>query len=110
MTIVTDGPNVMLKVQQLCFKHGINLAVCDVLYNKNNNLQDSSTLDDTIDESVIADYMDDSDDDNLENLDCPESGLIVMSHDLAQEDIRELTGEENINELIKKVRKVTIEK
>ncbi|GBP18388.1 hypothetical protein EVAR_14781_1 [Eumeta japonica] len=41
VAIVTDGPNVMIKVgrlvcaeQQLCLAHGINLAVCDVLYKK----------------------------------------------------------------------------
>jgi hypothetical protein len=41
VAVVTDGPNVMLKVgklvnteHQLCFAHGIYLAVCDVLSNK----------------------------------------------------------------------------
>ncbi|GBP95638.1 Protein LSM12 homolog A [Eumeta japonica] len=50
--------------QQLCLAHGINLAVCDVLYKKHNYLQDSPTSDD----------MDDNnDDDHLEDLDCSES-------------------------------------
>jgi hypothetical protein len=40
VAVVTDGPNVMLKVgkllnteHQLCFTYGIHLAVCDVLNN-----------------------------------------------------------------------------
>ncbi|GBP65678.1 hypothetical protein EVAR_98391_1 [Eumeta japonica] len=107
VAIVTDGPNVMIKVgrlvcaeQQLCLAHGINLAVCDVLYKKHNYLQDSPTSDD----------MDDNnDDDHLEDLDCSESGLILMSqNDLAREHIPELTQDENIKELIEKVRKVVI--
>ncbi|GBP26626.1 hypothetical protein EVAR_18263_1 [Eumeta japonica] len=50
--------------QQLCLAHGINLAVCDVLLQKHNYLQDSPTSDD----------MDDNnDDDHLEDLDCSES-------------------------------------
>ncbi|GBP29860.1 hypothetical protein EVAR_20189_1 [Eumeta japonica] len=86
--------------QQLCLAHGINLAVCDVLYKKHNYLQDSPTSDD----------MDDNnDDDHLEDLDCSESGLILMSqNDLAREHIPELTQDENIKELIEKVRKVVI--
>lgn len=107
VAIVTDGPNVMIKVgrlvcaeQQLCLAHGINLAVCDVLYKKHNYLQDSPTSDD----------MDDNDDDDhFEDLDCSESGLILMSqNDFAREHIPELTQDENINELIKKVRKVVM--
>lgn len=118
VAIVTDGPNVMIKVgrlvcteQQLCLAHGINLAVCDVLYEKHNYLQDSPTSDDTINEpAVTVDYMDDSHDEHhLEDLDCPESGLIVMSQtDLAPEHVPELTQYENINELIKKIRKVVV--
>ncbi|GLV44529.1 hypothetical protein CBL_12124 [Carabus blaptoides fortunei] len=41
VAIVTDGPNVMVRVgklvqagQQLCLVHGIHLAVCDVLFKK----------------------------------------------------------------------------
>jgi hypothetical protein len=54
VAIVTDGPNIMLKVgkliaaeHQVCFAHGIHLAVCDVLYNKKN-------LDESKNESAIA--------------------------------------------------------
>lgn len=118
VAIVTDGPNVMIKVgrlvcteQQLCLAHGVNLAVCDVLYKKHNYLQDSPTSDDTINEPAVAvDYIDDNDDDDhLEDLDCSESGLILMSqNDLAREHIPELTQDENINELIEKVRKVVV--
>lgn len=123
VAIVTDGPNVMIKVgrlvcteQQLCLAHGINLAVCDVLYKKKNYLQDrqdspTSDSDDTINKPAVTDdYMNDSDDDdNLEDLDCPESGLILMSqNELAREHIPELTKDENINELIKKIRKVVV--
>lgn len=118
VAIVTDGPNVMIKVgrlvcteHQLCLAHGINLAVCDVLYEKHNYLQHSPTSDDTLNEpAVTVDYMDDSDDEHdLEDLDCPESGLIVMSqNDLAPEHVPELTQYENINKLIKKIRKVVV--
>lgn len=109
VAIVTDGPNVMIKVgrlvcteQQLCLAHGVNLAVCDVLYKKHNYLQDSPTSDDTINEPA-------DDDDHLEDLDCSESGLILMSqNDLVREHIPELTQDENINELIEKVRKVVV--
>ncbi|GBP18471.1 hypothetical protein EVAR_93876_1 [Eumeta japonica] len=113
VAIVTDAPNVMIKVgrlvcgeQQLCLAHGVNLAVCDVLYKKHTYLQHSPTLDDTVNEPVVAvDYMDDNnDDDLLEDLDCSKSGLILMSQNyLAQERIPELTQDENINELIEKV-------
>lgn len=54
MAIITDGPNVIVKVEklinaehQLCMGHGIHLAVCDVLYNKKNppsQLQDSLVI------------------------------------------------------------------
>lgn len=114
VAIVTDGPNVMIKVgrlvcteQQLCLAHGVNLAVCDVLYEKHNYLQDSPTEDDTTNEPAVGvDYMDDSNnDDHLEDLDCPESYLILMSQN---EHIPELTQDENIKELIKKIRKVVV--
>ncbi|GBP21651.1 hypothetical protein EVAR_16197_1 [Eumeta japonica] len=52
---------------------------------------------------------DNNDDDHLEDLDCSESGLILMSqNDLAREHIPKLTQDENIKELIEKVRKVVI--
>lgn len=114
VAIVTDGPNVMIKVgrlvcteQQLCLAHGVNLAVCDVLYEKHNYLQDNPTADDTTNEPAVAvDYMEDrNDDDHLEDLDSPESCLILMSQN---EHIPELTQDENIKELIKKIRKVVV--
>lgn len=107
--ITTDGPNIMVKVgklieteHQLCFAHGIHLAVCDVLYNKRTvQFKSSSSETNKLD-------MSDTDDENLENLDCSESGFtIILQSDLIQE-IPDLTNEQNINDIIKQVRQVVI--
>lgn len=94
MAIVTDGPNVMLKVgklvnaeHQVCFTHSIHLAVCDLLYKK------------TPANEPTSDDNDDSDDDN-EELD---SGLVIETG-----NGRDLTNHRNINEVVKKVRKVVL--
>ncbi|KAL1447382.1 hypothetical protein WDU94_012282, partial [Cyamophila willieti] len=106
VAIVTDGPNVMLKVgrlipgkHQLCFAHGIYLAVCDVLYKKR--------LDETeaIEETDIAQGQEDSIDEALDSLDSLESGLIINPSESVI-DVPELTSDNNISEVIKKVRKV----
>jgi hypothetical protein len=105
VAIVTDGPNIMLKVckliaaeHQVCFAHGIHLAVCDVLYNKKN-------LDESKNESAIASLdNDDEADENDEDVDCQESGLIIET----DQNVPDLTNDQNINEVIKKVRKVVL--
>uniref|UniRef100_A0A8D8YA29 BED-type domain-containing protein n=1 Tax=Cacopsylla melanoneura TaxID=428564 RepID=A0A8D8YA29_9HEMI len=106
--IVTDGPNVMLKVgkllpvkHQLCFAHGIHLAVCDVLYKKKS--QDDTEMIELQDIVGIGEDVDDV----LESLDSLESGLTVNPN----EDVNEapdLTSDKNISEVIKKVRKVVV--
>lgn len=107
VAIVTDGPNVMLKVgrlvpvkHQLCFAHGIHLAVCDVLYKKR--------LDETeaIEETDIA-QEDRSIDEALDSLDSLESGLIINPSDSVI-DVPDLTSDNNISEVIKKIRKVVV--
>jgi hypothetical protein len=105
VAIVTDGPNIMLKVgkliaaeHQVCFAHGIHLAVCDILYNKKN-------LDESKNESAIASLDDDDEaDENVEDVDCRESGLIIET----DQNVPDLTNDQNINEVIKKVRKVVL--
>jgi hypothetical protein len=105
VAIVTDGPNIMLKVgkliaaeHQVCFAYGIHLAVCDVLYNKKN-------LDESKNESAIASLDDDDEaDENVEDVHCQESGLIIET----DQNVPDLTNDENINEVIKKVRKVVL--
>lgn len=75
VSIMTDGASVMAKIgkisnsyQQLCFAHGIQLAVIDVLYKnpkrKENDIE-NETLEVTIDENDTE-----SDDDNDDDDDC----------------------------------------
>lgn len=86
--ITIDGPNIMIKVgklidveHQLCFAHGIHLAVCDIFYSKKTVHCESSSS-----ETTNIANMSDVDDENLENLDCSESGFTVISqNDLIQE-------------------------
>lgn len=96
VAIVTDGPNVMLKVgklvnaeHQVCFAHGIHLAVCDLLYEK-------TTSNTSANEPTNAD----SDDDDDEDL---ESGLVIENG-----RVPDLTNDQNIKDVIKKVRKVVL--
>ncbi|CAG4980989.1 unnamed protein product [Parnassius apollo] len=107
--IATDGPNIMLDVgrlvcteQQLCLAHRVNSSHLCVLY-----------------KNIIFFWMDDSDDDDhLEDIDCSESGLVLMSqNDLAREMREHIPGIiQDKYELIKKIRscslfqKITIEK
>lgn len=87
---------------QLCFAHCIHLDVCNVLYNKR-TVQFKSSSSET---NKVN--MSDTDDENLENLDCSESGFtIILQSDLIQK-IPDLTNEQNINDIIKKVRQVVI--
>ena len=78
VAIVTDGPNVMVRVgkiieaeHQLCLVHGIHFAVCDVLYKKSSTpMSDTEApLKETQD---IVDETDDHEDE--ENID-EEMGL-----------------------------------
>lgn len=106
--ITTDGPNVMVKVgklidaeHQLCFAHGIHLAVCDTLYRKTTIQIESSSS-----EATNIENMSDIDDEDLENLDCLISGFTVISQSDQIQEIPDLTNERNINDTIKKVRQI----
>ena len=70
---VNDGASVMVKYgtliepeQQLCYAHGIHLAVCDFLYSKTTNLFEALSPDDgtmyelngEIDDSIPFHYLD----------------------------------------------------
>ena len=112
VAIVTDGPNVMVRVgkiieaeHQLCLVHGIHLAVYDVLYKKSSTpMSDTEApLKETQD---IVDETDDHEDE--ENID-EEMGLgfLPSTNDgIANVDL--LTNEQNINELVKKALKVVV--
>lgn len=109
VAIVTDGPNVMLKVgklvdteHQLCFAHCIHLAVCDVLYNKK-NIRDESTAND-----INEDDNEEFDEDDDEEFDFPDSGLNILPQNDIIQDMPDLTNEYNINVVIKKIRKVVM--
>lgn len=112
VAIVTDGPNIMLKVgriveaeHHLCLAHGIHLSVCDVLYNKNKDTIISQT---STNETVlqIEDDGCNSDDDIEEDFTCLQMGLdfepIYKDVEISNQN------ENNINELVKKVRKTVL--
>ena len=106
VAIVTDGPNVMVRVgkiieteHHLCLVHGIQLAVCDVLYKKSSTpmSKTEAPLKETQD---IVDETDDHEDE--ENID-EEMGLGFpppTNDGIANVDL--LTNEQSINKLVKK--------
>ncbi|XP_047134946.2 uncharacterized protein LOC124812399 [Hydra vulgaris] len=112
VAIVTDGPNVMVRVgkiieaeHQLCLVHGIHLAVCDVLYKKSSTPM-SDTEAPLKETQNIVDETDDHEDE--ENID-EEMGLGFLpptNDGIANMDL--LTNEQNINELVKKARRVVV--
>lgn len=117
VAIVTDGPNIMLKVgriveaeHHLCLAHGIHLAVCDVLYNKNKELQLNTIISETLTNEIVASQIEDdcysSDDDVDEDFTNPQMGLDFES---IYKDIELSSQNEiNINELVKKIRKTVV--
>lgn len=84
---------------------GIHLAVCGVLYSKKTvhcKCEPSSS------ETTNIANMSDVDDENLGDLDCSESGFtVILQSDLIQE-ILDLTNAQNINDIIKRVRRIVI--
>lgn len=106
VTITTDGASVMVKVgklieadQQLCFAHGIHLAVLDVLYRVSaepDNLEES----DAEKETEIDDYESESDEEN--DVECSEGFVIENTVPFDVVDVRHLA----VNPLVKKIRKV----
>lgn len=120
VAIVTDGPNVMLKVgrivkteHQLCIAHGIHLAVCDVLY-RNKNQQDKpiEREDEVVFQEESEELPNDDDEFDEENiLDLADTGLVsASSEDLQLGDVGELSDSEiyNISDVVKKVRAVVL--
>lgn len=102
VAIVTDGPNVMLKVgklvnaeHQVCFAHGIHLAVCDLLYKKSTPCIPGAS------ENESTDFHNADSDEDDEDL---ESGLALEE----RENCPDLTNDQNIKNVIKNVRKVVL--
>lgn len=116
VAIVTDGPNVMLKVgrivkteHQLCIAHGIHLAVCDVLYqNKNKQDKPIEREDEVVFQEESEELPNDDDEFDEENiLDLADTGLVsASSEDLQVGDVGELSDSEiyNISDVVKKIR------
>jgi len=87
--------------QQLCYAHGVQLAVLDVLYKRCSAPQPIDADIDTINSAVGHNNDDESDGDN--DIDGGELGLDILddgNYDLADE----LSGE--YHEVVNKVRKV----
>lgn len=102
--ITTDGASVMKKLgsllncqQQLCFAHGIHLAVIDVLYNSRNPQQSEESEDP---EQGVND--DDDDDEDKQDLE----GSIQFIQEPEAEEILEFTANYDINYTITSVRKI----
>lgn len=121
VAIVTDGPNVMVKVgnlinaeHQLCFAHGLHLAVCDVLYKKKaasetqsqvdkDSAADQDNAEDLSDKQILDDQeSDDDDDDDLLSGSNMNLEFANSSHEV------ELSSQGNIDVIIKKIRKVVL--
>lgn len=90
----------------LCLAHGIHLAVCNVLYNKNKDTLISQTLINEIAASQIEDNSYSSHDDVAEDFTCPQMGLdfepIYKDIEISNQN------ENNINKLVKKIRKTVV--
>lgn len=91
----TDGAAVMVKMgkslnradvlHQLCFAHGLHLAVCDVLYKK---------------KKAVPIIVEDETSNDIKDGEEDWQGLFMVN---LQDDIEELTDDENISALISKV-------
>lgn len=111
VAVVTDGPNIMLKFgrtieaeHHICLAHGIHLAVCDVLYNKNN---DAVILQPPTNEMAISQIEDDcfnSDIDIDEDFAGSQMGL---DFETMYKNI-EISNRKNIGEVVKKIRKTVV--
>lgn len=107
----TDGASVMVKVgklmncyQQLCFAHGLQLAVVDVLYKKNeekaeNRLATTSTTSNESD-------TDTDDEDTMNDEEQLEQGVIVTITDPGDPYLSKAEVIPRFNDILQKVRKV----
>lgn len=108
--ITTDGASVMVKVgkqidalQQLCFAHGIHLAVMDVLYSKRGSAfvqENNPTESEESENDNTGNDDEDHDDDEALN-----DGLELVEECNADVSF-ELTSNENVATLVTKVRKI----
>jgi len=105
VSICTDGASVMKKVgklvaaqQQLCYAHGVQLAVLDVLYSRR-----TTTATAPVDVEHEAPHTDDVDDDALD-ADSDEQGLSIIQEPYEYNVIAELSGE--YKEVVDKVRAI----
>ena len=67
--MVTDGASVIIKtgrlsgiIHQICHSHGLHLAVCDVLYKKRHNLEDTNEDEEALEYGVFETSDDENDD------------------------------------------------
>ena len=110
VAICTDGASVMCKVgklikaeQQLCYAHGIQLAVIDVLYKKRSSSTRSGGNDDVVDTTGCGTEMESnkSTDDNDQEEEC-EGELQIEMDDIDELEIIELS--EQYQQAVEKVR------
>ncbi|XP_075990255.1 uncharacterized protein LOC142985898 [Anticarsia gemmatalis] len=100
--ITTDGASVMVKVgklvscyQQLCFAHGLQLAVVDILYKKKHNLVLEETIDSRFNES-------DDDEDPVDSSESTADMAVIISYP----DFPDIEIVTKYSDLLSKVRKV----
>lgn len=105
-SVTTDGARVMKKMgreigpdHQICFAHGLHLAVCDVLYKK--KPKPGKTVE--YQESEAEEEDDEEDASEAEGEDDLEEGLILTAGKLKKE---QLTTTSDFADLIKKVRSI----
>lgn len=115
VAIVTDGPSVMVKVgkllnteHQLCFAHGIHLAVCDVLYGKKSEKKDSN---ERVVEQILESDESDGDEEqhfkaDAEVINSSENVAFFVDNNNSSTGIAELTSDLNISKTITNVRKI----
>jgi hypothetical protein len=101
--VVTDGASVMVKVgklihplQQLCFAHGIQLAVVSIMYSKNDQTINATEIDRNEQDNF------DNDDDDHDEYDYVDGGLELIEED-DEEVSFDLTNNDNINVLVNQV-------
>ncbi|GIY81733.1 BED-type domain-containing protein [Caerostris darwini] len=101
VSITTDGVTVMKNVgeliganQQLCYGHGIQLGVIDVLYQKNKEQKNQNTVDIETSDS----NFEESESDNEHN------GNVIVEEDIANED--EILAHQELLPIIYKVQKI----
>lgn len=120
VSIMTDGASVMTKIgrisstyQQLCFAHGIQLAVIDVLYKKKSKVTAQTTMDQSSDNENESGIEEDNSELDEESSDVDEGNSDVdyeddsnFGIDIAYDEIQIIDIQENFKPLVEKVRKI----